>query len=92
MGAYVNPKDETKENFLERVGRKIPGPGSFTDFKSDELPVCLINNYAFTAAGICFNERELKEFANIADRPTKWFIVKKSELLKNSNLKDYLRD
>jgi hypothetical protein len=73
MGEYINTVDRTKEQFLIAEGREISDPGLVA---SGELPVCLVDNGIFTAAGIAYDERELKAFTEPEDyRPKRWFAV-----------------
>lgn len=83
MGYYINPEDMTKEQFLSKHGTRVTaGVLGDHDFSSDELPVCLVDNGWMTAAGICYDRREIMAFAQPDDkRPKNWFLVKK-ELLK----------
>lgn len=70
MGFYVNPDKETKEEFLVEngilvqdweYGKPLPvGPNEV--LYGNIFPVVWINNGPFTAAGIAFNEKELKAF------------------------------
>lgn len=93
MGAYVNPKKGEKEDWLRENGKQIPAieAQNHKDFE-ENLLVTLLNNGPFTAAGICFDQRELNEFTKSSDtRPRMYFLVEKSKLLKVSNLKDYLK-
>lgn len=68
MGYYLNPANETKEAFLHREGIKLFPP---------ELPddpkwalVCLIENVAFKAAGVCYDAHEMDAFLN--DGTKRW--------------------
>jgi hypothetical protein len=72
MGFYINPKDKTKEEWLIQNGIQWP---TWTGTKPKDCHfVCLVNNGFFTAAGICFDDQELKEFADDG-RPKAWFMV-----------------
>ena len=81
MGFYVNPKNMTKEKFLESVGQELTTQEFLeSTFKeTQELGaniVVLIDNGAFKAALICYNESEHKELQDNPDpRPKKYFIV-----------------
>ena len=80
MGFYIDPPIESKEMFLAKNGRLVP----VEDLKltKTELPVVLVNNFAFTAAGICFSQRELEEFTYINDkRPRKYYMVPRDVLV-----------
>ena len=82
MGCYINPKGMTKEAFLIEKGK--PTKPGWPEDKDDAL-VCLIDNGAFTAAGICWCKRELESFAFDDDRPKDWFLVKKADLTEFMN-------
>ena len=78
MGKYINPSDRSKEQFLTENGRRIDLPEHAVE---GELPVCLVNNGPFTAAGIAFNDQEIKAFSDPDDsRPKQWWAVKASLL------------
>lgn len=78
MGEYINPTERTKEQFLETEGREISAPGLVLP---GELPVCLVSNGAFTAAGIAYDEREIKAFSEPGDyRPKRWYAVSYEKL------------
>lgn len=93
MGSYINPHDCSKEDWLlanaEILGlmppRAMPPPG--------KLPVCHVNNGDFTAAGICFNEGELRAFSREDGRDKAWFLVETKKLLdeKVSDLRFFLK-
>ena len=91
MGCYINPKLSTKEEWLKdhAVSESLSFPAIIPD---DCLPVCLVDNGPFKAAGVAFNEREVNEFNNPNDGRFKvWYIVSKEKLLTVSNLADYLK-
>jgi len=80
MGYYVNPPSETKEEFLNREGMKVP-KADWDKVPKDSIPVVLVNNGHFTAAVICYSKEEYLVFIDTTDpRPKKIFIVKKSKL------------
>ena len=83
MGYYVNPQDQSKEGFLRSKGILAPSSRfSWSDVPSGFLPVALIDNGPFTAAGICYSERELAEFQDPTDtRPMEFYFVRITELL-----------
>ena len=82
MGYYINPEDCSKEEFLEKYGERITAEEALLhDFSSDSLPVCLVNNVLFSAAGIGYCKGEIECFASPRDqRPKKWYRVKKEIL------------
>lgn len=74
MGEYINPHDRTKEEFLVSEGRLIGSPQEA--LVGEELPVCLVNNGPFTAAGIAYDAGEIAAFTEPGDsRPKKWYAV-----------------
>ena len=83
MGIYINPPQESKEQFLSKYGIKIRE----FDFKvfdfSDKtiLPVCLVNNGPFTAAGVAYCPRQVEAFLYPDHRPRTFFMVKMVDLL-----------
>lgn len=95
MGAYVNPSGMTKEQWLARNGEIVLDrfPTQVDERGKDYLPVCLVKNQFFSAAGIAYNERELRDFSDPFDqRPKVWFWVEKSKLLGVSDLASYLQE
>lgn len=86
MGAYINPKNMTKEQWLAEnaIEVEISGdtPELIRQVLLDEkipyshLPVVLVDNGAFTAAGIAFSKGELMAFTDKRDmRPKRYFIA-----------------
>jgi hypothetical protein len=81
MGYYVNPSSTSKETWLQENGTKVPDVLKF-DEKPGYRPVCLVDNGPFTAAGICYDDRELDAFKRPDDwRPKQWFMVPINKLL-----------
>lgn len=83
MGFYVNPNDRSKKAFL--IGRGVVVPGRTLDWSAvpkGSLPVVHMDNGYFDAAGIAYNEAELKAFTMPDDkRPRTIYIVKIEDLL-----------
>ncbi len=80
MGYYIDPSDCSKEEFLVRHGERLSDAPCTWDFSSDVLPVCLVDNYEFTAAGIAYSERELEAFVHPDGRSKKWYSVSRESL------------
>lgn len=81
MGYYLNPKDMSKESWLALNGEVVRAPT--WPVKEGFLPVCLVNNGPFTAAGVAFSESEFNAFARPSDlRPKIWYLVQTEKLLK----------
>ena len=80
MGYYINPQDQTKEQFLH-VNGVIVAQGAFLEAASqikDEnslIPVCHVDNNLFTAAGIAYSPQEAEEFATPCGRPKTYYLV-----------------
>jgi len=81
MGYYINPKTGTKEQWLAENAKPIShSEAKNFDFTKSHLPVCLVDNIAFTAAGIAYVPAERDEFLRHDGRDTKWFTVEKDKL------------
>ena len=80
MGYYINPYDgRTKEQWLADEAREVPQ--SELTHTADELPVVLIDNGMFTAAGIAYCPDELAVFVDPKDRrPKRYFMVSRIKL------------
>lgn len=86
MGCYINPVDQSKEDWLKDNGVSIPGPVPIT---KTHLPVCLVDNVLFTAAGIGYCNAETDYFAKPDGRAKKWFQVPRVKLRLVSDLSKY---
>lgn len=83
MTQYLNPSSMTKEEFLAKHGQKIAESAlktlstisNFED-RSTNCVVVLVDNGAFSAAGILDGSRDLQDFTDPTDmRPRKFFLV-----------------
>ena len=90
MGYYINPSDETKEEWLNNNGIEVTNPSwdalpNFrpTEFQGDDgVYVCLVDNGPFTAAAVCYNEQEFDEFNRDDEpRPRKWYVVSREDII-----------
>jgi hypothetical protein len=81
MGYYINPTNMSKEQWLRENGVEVPKPIAKHHPAGDELVVCLVDNGAFTAAGIAYDDGERDAFMYPDSRPMRWYLVKR-ELLK----------
>jgi hypothetical protein len=96
MGCYVNPRGETKEDFLRREGRVIsvneataPPSGCTAVFRG-EYAVCLVHNGAFTAAAVAYDHHELAALTRVEDpRPKIWYLVPREKLLEVCDIAQY---
>jgi hypothetical protein len=87
MGCYVNPQQQSKEDWLLLNGSPTVGPCAITE---THLPVVLVNNGQFTAAGVAFDARERECFNDPSDvRLKRWFMVERSKLRAVSDLARY---
>jgi len=101
MGCYVNPSTETKESWLEAHGLSIgdialapawsaiPTPVHANDTAS-MLPVILVDNGGFTAAAVCYSEREYREFLANDGRPKRVYIADVQSLKTVSDVEQWL--
>jgi hypothetical protein len=93
MGAYINPKDEDKAQFLQREGKPLKNRGearAHDDFKTNLL-CALVFTPTHTAAAIAFDRRELQDFTDPGDkRPITYYVVPREKIYPVSNLEQYL--
>lgn len=89
MGAYINPPNEEKEDFLVREGDRLTSIPKWEDIPEGRMLVTLIHNGLFTAAGISFDEGEYKAFTRQDSRPKLHFLVDIDKLMGVSDLKHY---
>lgn len=75
MGYYINPVDMSKEAWLDLYGERLDDPPE-TSTAPGYHYVCVVDNGPFTAAGICYNDREQEAFSDPGDiRPKQWYSV-----------------
>jgi hypothetical protein len=92
MGCYVNPKNEDKESFLDRVGERIKSAINYDAIPVDKLLVVLVDNGLFTAAAVAYCKEEFMEFTKPTDfRPKLFFLVDIEDLKENSDIDSYLK-
>lgn len=96
MGCYVNPDHEDKETWLEKNATTICKMNYFPKweiiFATNERPVVLIDNGAFKAAGVAYDEREYQDFTREDDpRPRKIYSVSIEKLKEVSDIEDCLK-
>jgi hypothetical protein len=90
MGDYIN---YTKRGVLPPHGKAdriitdghadilIGPPKDLSEIPADKVLVCVVENGLFEAAGVTYNERELRAFTDPSDdRPKTWLIVPKEVL------------
>ena len=87
MGFYINPKDTTKEAWLEKYGVSlehfVPDKNCAPDPSNPDntlVVVCWVDNGVFTAAGICYSQDELEAFKYADGREKRWYIVPLKDL------------
>lgn len=83
MGYYLQTNStHNKADYLLRNygGFELMGPPvAFTDIPSDEALVCVVDNGIFEAAGIAYNEAEMKAFARFDGRPKTWITLRNKQ-------------
>lgn len=97
MGYYVNPVDQTKEDWLAANGVRLAGAPDCDALEalvvSGFLPVCYVQNPMFSAAAVCYTATELLEFTRPTDtRPKAWFKVSVDALVQVNALPDNWRE
>jgi hypothetical protein len=78
MGIYIDPPNREKEAFLAEFGQGLTLDAAYEhdcDTNREQVLVCLVDNFAFTAAGVCFSNREKEAFASPDGRPRRWYLV-----------------
>lgn len=82
MGYYINHPSMSKEMWLNVNGIPVPAKErDFIDPKTGLVLVCLVSNFAFTAAAIIYSPGEYREFSDPSDdRPKSWYLVEVSKL------------
>ncbi len=82
MGFYINPKGQTKEQFLKENGTQVETP-DFKKVPAGHMLVGYVNNGWMTAAGIVFDENEFNAYTDPSDpRPREYYHVPVSALQK----------
>lgn len=84
MGLYIEPQQD-KRDWLNNNGVGIAVlPKSLAEISPDQLPVALIDNVAFLAGSVAFNQRELdywNDSINRGDsRKMTFYLVDKEKL------------
>lgn len=81
MGYYIDPVDCTKEQWLKQHGVRLDAAPDWSAVrKDDRLPVCLVDNGLFTAAGVAYSPNEQAAFARPDGRAKAWFSVAIADL------------
>ena len=81
MGKYINPPNQTKEEWLA-VNRKsyFDGVPSFDHVDDEMVLVCLFDNEIFTAALVVDNLRDYEAATDLSDKRFRtWFLVNREE-------------
>lgn len=79
MGYYINPAGQTKEEWLSDNGERLDKAPALHKI-GNRLAVCLVDNYAFKAAGIAYCQDELEVFKTPDGRPKVWYMVDEAKL------------
>lgn len=81
MGWFVQPRSETKEAWLARNGAPATRDEVMTlDLTAGKLPVALVDNGAFHAAAILYDDRERDVLNDWDDRPITLYLVDRALL------------
>lgn len=88
MGAYINPHNCSKEQWLTQFATATDGPCEITE---TQVPVCWVNNGPFSAAAIGFDQGEISALQREDGRPKRWFKVSRTLAREVSDLASYER-
>ena len=86
MGIYINPENESKEEFLERESVEFRSTKFgltllYRDLPRGLLPVVLVHNTVFTAAAIAFDAQEYARLTERSDeRKRVLYLIPRSSL------------
>ena len=84
MGFYIDGPTKGKASHILNNwgGIRFELIRKFEDTPINMVPVVVVNNGSFEAAGICFNEREYKGFTNPYDpRPREGIYVPRKKII-----------
>lgn len=82
MGYYIEvPDNKGKAQQIIKLygGRIVDRVPSFEDIAPDEGIICVVDNGPFEAAGFCYNQNELCDFARRDGRPKVWVIMNRNK-------------
>lgn len=83
MGFYINPTDQSKQEWLDKNAIAVPAPPKSIAEGDGLVPLVLVQNTFFSAVGIAYSEAELQLFKDPMDfRPKSWYWADKDEVLK----------
>ena len=86
MGVYINQKTCMKEEWLRENSTpvSVETARAHTDFK-ENLLLCHVDNFAFTACGVAYSERErdewLDELNSGSNRPMRFYVAPRSKIM-----------
>ena len=83
MGYYVNPPKGSKGAWLEENSAVVSTKplGNFQSYRDAGcIPVCHVDNIAFSAAGVCYSEAEFLEWKTPDGRHKEWYSVREQAL------------
>ncbi len=95
MGLYINPENgQDRIEFLNENGTLITSSyqRSAIDFGAideDNVLVCAVDNIAFVAAAVAYNEALFKEYDEPDRRAKYWYIIDKEIAKRNSNREEW---
>ena len=84
MGFYLDVP-EPKADFLvdnHQGVRLSDRPDVLADIPKDRMLICVVDNFTFEAAGIAFDDQELRRFSDHDGRPREWLTIPRDEAVK----------
>ena len=85
MGYYIQTsglKNKAQEIVEVYGAEPIPQPASLAEVGDDYAVICVVQNPLFDAAGLCYSDDELKDFArpdSDYQRPRTWLKMEKAK-------------
>lgn len=82
MTRYINPRGETKEQWLKSNAVRLYCIPKLEDIPVEKRLVCLVDNGAFTAAAVAEDDVGYRAFTRADDyRPKTWWLAPADLLL-----------
>lgn len=81
MDYYIDPREGTKEAWLEKYGKLINADEAKQHDAGEQILVCWVDNGPFTVAEICYNNQERDAFLYPYPHPKKWYLVNRELLI-----------
>jgi len=92
MGCYINPPNMEKEQWLRENATPLTHVRPAEVLTKSTVPICLVSNGPFNAAGVAFSHDEVEAFDRPGDpRPKLWFVAPRHLVREVSDLESWER-